>query len=613
MASLMLDRVIEAHIAGGYTPRIEPTIFHLTNILLHSICSGLVFLLLQRLTGSPWVSVAFAMLFAVHPLNVEVVSWICQRKALLSMLFALLTMLAYLRYVTDRRTRWLFLATAAFGLSMLSKPTAVFRAVLLLLDHWPLRRWSREAIIEKWPLVVVALIGGWIAYVSQTSTVDMTDEGHHRGFFLTALIACHNFAFYAAKILLPIRLCPLYIAPPENEMTLLNVPFAAGLAITLTLAVGLLIAYRRGDRAVWTMPLAFLFLIGPTLGPVRFSNTIAADRFVSLPMTAALVLLAELVRRLSGSLRRTLIPVGILAILVFAVHTWRQQAVWNNNVAFYSAVIDRFPHELPGHYGLGNAYLDLYDRSKGPHSAVTDEQRSTWLDQALAAYRTTLSIQPDADDSVISQAYYRIGHIQILQGRTTEGIETMKTGLRQSRAHPMGYCFLGMAYGYLGAYAEAIGPYEACLQYRPTWTDIQRDLANALLRTGRAADAILHYERLYELNPTDLDGLQNWAVALLTVGDAKAAVQRLRAVIEIRTALVAKEPGSSQQTSNLADAYYTLAGALAMNGDADGAIENLRQAVRLKPEILKQAETNRAFASLKQTPRWKFLGDTKGP
>jgi len=611
MASLMLDRVIEAHLAGAYTPRIDPTLFHLTNILLHGLCAGLVFILILRLMGSRWIALACALLFAVHPLNVEVVAWVSQRKALLSTLFALLMLLAYLRHAATRRPVWLFLTALAFTLSMLSKPTGLFLPlVLLLLDVWPLRRWSLLSLKEKLPLFVLAILGGWIAYASQTTAVDLSEAGRHRGFLLTLLIACHNFAFYLCKIVLPIRLCPHYIMPLENEITPLAWPFAAGLLFTLAAIVACIRAYRRRDHAVWTMLAALLLLLGPTLGPVRFMGTIAADRFSYLPMIAVLILVADLVRRQKAPRRLLLAPIGALVIPAFTLVAWRQQAVWQNSVTFYSAITDRFPDAPAGHYGLGNAYLSKYEGSFAAGVNIDDVQRSTWLDEASQAYQKTLSLDP-----AFSHAYYRVGHILITRGHPTEGIKIIKKGLRQPNADPEGYFFLGLAYTHIGAYAESIPPYEECLKHRPSWIEVRLNLANALLRTGRAAEAIPHYQRLYELNPTDLDGLQNWAVALLTIGDAPSAVEKLRGVVEIRSSLVAQlaEPKPSTQAASLADARYTLAGALALIGDAAGAIENLRLALEVKPELLKQAERNRAFAPLKNTAEWKNLRDSFPP
>ncbi len=605
MASLMLDRVIEGYWAGAYSPRLDPTMFHLTNILLHGLCAGLVFFLIHRLCDSRWIALVAALFFAVHPLNVETVAWVCQRKALLSTFFVLLMMLAYLHYGATGRRVWMILTAIAFALSMLSKPTGLFAPlVLLLLDVWPLGRRGPQIWKEKLPLFVIAVIGGWIAYVSQTTAIDDTIAGQHRGVLLTAMIGCHNLAFYLAKIILPIRLCPNYIAPPESEITPLAWPFAAGLVFSATLVVVGLRAYRRRDPVVWTMLTAFLVLLGPTLGPVRFTNVIAADRFAYLPMIAVLVLISELARRHLASWGRALAFVGLANVVVFAVVSWRQQTVWRNSVSFYEAILERFPDSSAGLYGLGNAYLDRYERSFGPESVIRDEQRAAWLDEARTAYRKTLEVDP-----TFSHAHYRLGYLQILQGRTTDGIELIQRGLSQPRATPEGYFFLGTAYSHDGAYAEAIAPYEKCLQFRPSWIEVQRNLANALLRTGRAAEAIPHYERLYELNPTDLDGVQNWAIALIKTGDVRSAIEKLRGIIAIRSSLVAKSDGPdvAMQASNLADAYYTLAGALAMSGDEAGAMENLRRAAEIKPELLKQARENSAFDSIRAGAPWKRL------
>ncbi|HKQ47997.1 MAG TPA: tetratricopeptide repeat protein [Phycisphaerae bacterium] len=605
MASLMLDRVIEARLAGALASRIDPSVFHLTNVLLHSLCAGLVFVLVLEVTTHRWAAFLCGLVFAVHPLNVEVVAWISQRKALLSTLFALCMLLAYLRYAATHRSVWYVLTILSFIFGLLSKPTGLLLPlVLLLLDVWPLRRWSRRAVLEKLPLLGLAMVGGWIAYESQTSTVDLTDAGHHRGLLLTALIAGHNLVFYLAKIVLPIRLCPQYILPPEYEITALNWPFAAGLVFTTALALIGYFAYRRRHDAVWTMLVAFVLLLGPTLGPVRFTGTIAADRFVYLPMIAVLILAGHLAARCAREVQRFIFACAIVVLVVFAAATWRQQAVWQNSASFYQAVIARFPDSPGGYYGLGNAYLDKYDESLSPRAGTEGADGRDWIDQALQAHRKAVAIDP-----LYARSYYRVGHILIVQGHTAEGIDVIKKGLSLPRADPEGHFFLALAYTHVGAYAESIPHYQACLAQRASWIEVHRNLANALLRTGRAAEALPHYQRLYELNPADLDGRQNWAVARIAVGDAQGAIKILQDVIAVRASLVIhlSDDRQAAQASNLADARYTLAGALAIVGDLPAAMENLRLALQEKPELLEQAEKNRAFDSLKDTDDWRNL------
>lgn len=640
MASLMGDRVIEGWLSGGYTLDVDPFIFHLDNIFLHGVNAALIFFLVFLLTRSRAIGVFCGLVFALHPLNVEVVSWISQRKAILATMFALLMVLSHAQFARTGRQVWNLCTIAAFVAGILAKPTGLFLpAVLLLMDVWPLRRFSKQAVIEKLPLFVLAAIGGYVAYRSQTWGVDLTDQGEHRPLAVTLLVASHNLVFYMAKMILPVRLCPQYLMPVEESVRLAELPFLVGALGTLGLAgIGFWSLRRRLDH-VWTLLASFALLIGPTLTPVRFIWTIAADRFAYTPMVVMLVLLGEVMRRAldrrptqfggtdssveaaARSARYVPAPMlagGIAVLGLLAVQTVRQQAVWKDSFAYYQAVVDRFPGSASGYYGIGNAWLSRFQQE---HPVGADEALGTsaeLLDRALDAYDTTLRLDP-----TYSHAWYRVGHVLILRGRIEEGIATIRRGLSQDRADPEGYLFLGFAYTHAGMYAEAIEPYERCLARQPSGSEVRKNLANALLRTGRAAEALPHYERLYELDPTDLDGLQNWGVALLTVGETGKAVEKLQAVVDIRSRLTEGEQDAStlspagsgpdspgRPSSNalkLVDARFTLAGALCQGGRLDEAAAELEKSLAIKPELFETAMGHPAFVELRKTAAWKEL------
>lgn len=614
MASLMLDRVVETAVAGGPSRNVDPFVFHLTQQVLHGACALLVFLVARSMTGRMGIAVGCGLLFAVHPLNVEAVSWISQRKALLSTMLALLTLSAYVRYARTRHMGWYWATVAAFVMSLLSKPTVLFMPVVLLLaDVWPLRRFSRAAVAEKWPMYVAAVVGGWIAYASQTSAVDLSEAGEHRGAWATALVACHNLVFYAAKTVVPVRLCPQYLMPPEESLSIMHGPFLLGVSGTVGMVVWAWRSHRRGRTYVPVLLGSYALLIAPTLGPVRYTMTIAADRFAYAPMIPLILLAAMLGRQWlapgvadPGARRRrgalTAIAAGLTSVL--AVQTVRQQAVWQDAFAFFDAVLKRFPDDPEGHYGLGNAHLHAHDRLRAAGDDESQQEAAMHLTAAAAKYRRCLRLDPE-----YSYGHYRLGHILLLLGDAAGGIAEIQQGLSGRRADPEGFFFLGLAYTHTGEDAKAIEAYEICLARQPSWVEVRKNLANALLRTGRAAEAIPHYQRLCELDPTDMDGLQNWGVALLTIGDLEEAVGKLRAVVDVRSRMTAAFDGrrAATEADKLADARYTLAGALAMLEEGAAAMAELAAALSAKPELMTRAKAHPAFAELRQTSDWKAM------
>lgn len=611
MASLMLDRVIESSISGAYGREADPFVFHFTNILLHGVNAALAFGLILGLTRRPGIAVLCGLLFAVHPLNVEVVSWVSQRKALLATLFALVCVMAYARYTRKGDRGWYAAALVAYLASLLAKPTGLLLPlVFVLMDVWPLGRDVRRNLREKIPFFGLAAIGGWIAYVSQTHAVDLSGQEGHRSIFITALVACHNLVFYLAKMIVPARLCPEYLMPDESVVTLASPPFLAGLLGTGLAIAACVWAYRRKLAFAWTLPLAFLLMIGPTLTPVRFTRTIAADRFAYTPMLIALVLVAEVLRRLlarrgAGSARQFGAGAGVIVIALFGYLSVRQQSVWQNSYAYYGAVVARFPDQPSGHYGLGNAYLAEYHELAAVQAeSASQERRAECLRAAFNEYRTAIETDPE-----YCYAYYRLGHIEILRGDLRRGIEIIEQGLATPNADPEGYLFLGLARTHAGEYALAVGPYERFLAYQPASVEARKNLANALLRSGRPADALPHFARLHALDPTDLDGLQNWGVALIMVGHPAEATERLRPVVDARTALAEHGDPARRDSAvdKLADARFTLAGALALTGDSTAALIELRNAIELKPALRRQAAASPAFEGLRGLPEWSTL------
>lgn len=480
----------------------------------------------------------------------------------------------------------------------------------MLMDVWPLDRDVRRRVREKIPFLVLAAIGGWIAYVSQTNAVDLTGQKGHRPLSVTALVAGHNLIFYIAKMILPIRLCPEYLMPDESIVSLGNATFLASVIGVVLLIAMCTWAYRRRIVFAWTLPVAFLLMIGPTLTPVRFTRTIAADRFAYTPLIIAIVLLAEfLARRITPSaarvVRRGAPIIGAVVIGLFAFLTVSQQSVWRDSYAYYNAVIARFPDAPSGHYGLGNAGLGEYHRLAAVDAPNTEARRTECLLNAHDEYLRAIEADPE-----YCYAYYRLGHIEIIRGNVAEGIAIIERGLAQPSADPEGYLFLGLARTHAGQYPQAVDPYERFLAYQPVNVEARKNLANALLRTDRAAESLPHFERLYELDPTDLDGRQNWGVALITIGRAEEAVVQLHGVVDIREELTKQEadPSKKEQSEDkLADARFTLAGALAIAGRVDEAMNELATSLTQKPSLSAQAANHPAFERLRQLPEWTRL------
>jgi cytochrome c-type biogenesis protein CcmH/NrfG len=372
--SHMLDAELYGLAAGGH---------HATSAVLHALCAALLFAALHALTGSVWRSAAAAALWAWHPLRVESVAWVSERKDVLCAVFAMLTLLAYAHYAR-RGSRAAWRATCVcFALGLLAKPTLVPLPVgLLLLDHWPLARqrpW-RELVLEKWPLFALAAIASLLAIDSQRFVLLTTGEVTLPQRAASAVVALVR---HLGLFVWPHPLAPLYphpYLPTQGGVGLTAGAIAAAVALVAAISALALRARRQPYLAVgWLWFLAFAL---PTLGLLHAGRQALADRYSQLPMIGLAVAvvwgLAELGSRVRGpALRRALGGVAIAALVVYGCVAWRQVGIWRDSQTL-------FRHTL----------------AVSPRASVMRINLGTWLRhqrrfaEAEQEYRTALALDP---------------------------------------------------------------------------------------------------------------------------------------------------------------------------------------------------------------------------
>lgn len=598
MLSLIMDRAIQL----SFSPEdasTSPLLFHFTNILLHALNSLLVYFLILQLTSRHLGALLAALLFAIHPINVECVTWISQRKAVLSTLFVLVAILCHVRFARTQHWRWQLLTTISYASATLTKPTSILLPfALLMLDIWPLRRFNRYANLAQFPNFIVAVICGCIAHYSQLSYFEDEHWDRYWSFAQTILLACHGLTFYMSRTLLPIGLCPEYLLANDQEVSWTSPTFIFGAAGVIAVLILFVWAVRRRDVAVWTMLGAYVLMLAPTLTPVKYQESIAADRFAYTPMVFMLILLVELANRQRFA---SIVPRGVAAICIIGFASWlvlenlRQQQIRRGAREYYRAIAQSYPDHPRGQYCHGRALLIEQDMLAG--NSPDQARNYEMLTAARLAFEGVIQKEPE-----YSTAYYGLAEVLIKQGRSDEGIIKIRQGMSQPGAGNDGLWILGAALSNAGRFSEAIEPYRQYLKANPLHAPARKNLANALLHTGRSAESIAEYEKLFELDVNDLDAMQNWAVALLTANRSDDAIALLRRIVEKRSrqALANVEKDSE---SKLADARYTLAGALAMRGNSAEAAELLKLAFQTKPTLKDDYLRNPAFESLRMQNR----------
>ena len=464
---------------------------HLTNVALHSLNAVLLLLVLTQMTGALWRSALVAALFAVHPQHVESVAWIAERKDVLSTCFWLLTIAAYVGFVRRRTVGRYLLLLLTFSLGLMSKPMLVtLPLILLLLDYWPLQRLGSaagelrqsggrlcvlELIVEKLPLVLLALVSSAITYAAQhsweaTASLDAILLGQRIANALVSVVA------YVAKTLWPVSLAIFY-PHPSSVGESVPVPALIGSAGALTGLTALAIAQSK--KRPWLAVGWFWFLITliPVIGLIQIGSQAMADRYVYVPHIGLFVLLVwSIPGAVVYSRRGKIIAAGLCGCLLIAlsVIAWVQVGYWRDGVTLYTHAIGVTKKNWLAWNNLGMQYLNAGK-----------------FEMALASFREAAKIKPNYAD-----AWYNAGVAEGRLGRSRQAIESYELSLRLEPRNADGWVNLGLARQSIAEYGSAIEAYQNALRLRPADVLALYNLALAHAAQGDLSKALKASERL---------------------------------------------------------------------------------------------------------------------
>ena len=380
-----------SHMADCQVYGLDPRGHHATSLLLHVLNVVLLFLVLDRVTRSPWRSGFVAALFAIHPLHVESVAWVAERKDVLSTLFWILTMLAYARYAESPSLRRKLPVIGFFALGLLAKPMLVtLPVVLLLLDYWPLHRFSfdgkkqgtslRALLGEKLPLFVLSGASCVITYFAQNTGGSMPVTGQ-LPFVIRAGNALLSYFRYIEMMFRPRDLTILYPYTPASVPTWTQI-YTAAVALILITALIIWLGRRHGYLPVgW---LWYLVTLLPVVGLVQVGEQTMADRYTYVPLIGLFVMIAwlvpELLRPISRSPRLPILLVipAIAVIASMAVVARHQVGFWKDSITLFAHTIAVTSDNYTGYMNLGLALSD-------------DGQ----LEPAIEAYQNAARILPN--------------------------------------------------------------------------------------------------------------------------------------------------------------------------------------------------------------------------
>jgi tetratricopeptide (TPR) repeat protein len=461
---------------------------HLVNMALHLGSVLLLFLALARMTRQMWRSALVAAIFAVHPLHVESVAWISERKDVLSTFFEMLALLLYVRYTEKPGVRSYLSVAAAFGLSLLAKPMVVtFPFVLLLLDYWPLRRieWPlngvivRRLFVEKTPLLAIAAVGSVLTFMAQRGSGAVASFA---GLPLHLRIANAAVAYvdYMKEALLPVDLAVLYPFWPPAP--------AAVIASVLILAALTVVAWRWVKQRPY-LAVGWLWYLGmlvPVIGLVQVGSQMMADRYTYVPLVGLSIALvwtvADFVEH-RAALRTAAAAVAILALAALTGAAYQQAAYWKNSRTL-------FEHTLAvtrGNYAIENN-LGLVVASEGDHA------------RAIELYRSALAIAPDYVEALanLGQEQLHSGQLDQAQPNLTRALD-LDPNIAQTQGD------LGLLLAMRGDFVGARLHIERSLILDPGDAMNESNLCYVLTHLGRPDEALAHCNTALRISP----GLSN--------------------------------------------------------------------------------------------------------
>ena len=511
---------------------------HLTSVAIHALSALLLFGLLRKITGERWPSAFVAFVFAAHPLHVESVAWIAERKDVLCALFFIFTLWAYARYVERPGAMRYAVMLVAFAFGILSKPMIVtLPFVVLLMDVWPLRRFSRKVWVEKIPLFGLSAVACSIAYVAQRRGGAVSSQ---LPFGLRLENAAVSYVTYIAQFFWPAKLAVFYPFPAA-------VPAWEWVAALFVLIAITIVSMRSAAVAVgW---LWYLGTLVPVIGLVRIGLQSRADRYTYIPLIGFSIALAWGFSALVKQHRWLAAPVAAWACAICAV-TFVQAATWHDSITVFEHALKVTDGNYVAHNNLGAALRHAGRRA-----------------DAFPHFEEAIRLRPR-----YPEAQNNLGEALLAAGRVEDALPHVAEALKLDPKLAEAHVNMGTIDNKRGRPELAEAEYRAALELNPLSAEAHDGLAVVLTDTNRTPEALQHALEAVALNPGDADAHYNLGRLYGLTGRTEEAIEQFRDTVHL-------EPASAEAHFNLGIAY-------ARKDKMNQAVAEFQAAIRYKPDYV---------------------------
>jgi len=547
--SHMLDWQLYGNNAGGH---------HITNLIFHIANTLILFMVMKRMTSVLWQSAFVAALFALHPLHVESVAWISERKDVLSTFFLLLTMWAYLRYIKSPNIARYLLTLFTFVLGLMAKPMLVtLPFILLLLDYWPLARidhfrWRTlyRLIFEKIPFIILSMVSSVITFFAQQSggavaTLTMISIKYR---VYNAFI---SYVQYIIKMIWPVRLAVFYPHPRQNVSVFYAIA-SAGFLLVITILV---FRFAKNHRYLVTGWFWYLGTLLPVIGLAQVGSQAMADRYSYITLTGLFIIIAWGLPELLGKWPQRKIVLWISSLMVLsalAVCANLQLRYWKNSITIFQHALNVTKNNYMAHFCMTPMLLE-----------------QGRVEEAIRHSSEAVRIKPDYADAInaLGASLYRAGKID-------EAIGHYERALEIDSHVAMAHLNLASAYLMKGDFAQAVWHYEMAEKTQdmiiPDDPNILNGIGYAFANSGEFEKAISLYYKALKIVPDSINIRLNLGFALVGSGRLEEAIKEYEEILFMRP--------------DNAVAHNSLGVIFSQQGKINQAIVHFNQAVRINPQ-----------------------------